>query len=409
MHARGDETGDVRHVDEKISADFAGKLAHAFEVDHARIGRGTDSDQRGLELTRGFFELLVIDPLVVGRNAVVGHIVKAAGEIGLVTVREMAAVCEVHREDFVARFEHREIDCGVGLRARVGLDIRVFGAEELLGAVDRELLDDIDMLAATVPATAGIAFGVFVGEDRALCLHHGGRGKVFGSDQLDMVALAFFLGGDRIINRSVALRDAAAGGFANTGVVAATFEAGTEEGIDHRDGGWRIGVLAAQAKDVRVVVLAGDQCLVDRADIGRAHMAVTVGGDAHADARSAAEDAEIEGLVGDIAGDHIGVVGIIDRTIVMGAEIVDLVTDRFEVGNNGVFEVEGAVIGSNGNAKSGVAHGVAGFKTGAGELKIGKFTESDKCDARKRFGACAGTKKSTLRKPKGGSLPMPSD
>jgi hypothetical protein len=93
----------------------------------------------------------------------------------------------------------------------------------------------------------------------------------------------------------------------------------------------------------------------------------------------------------------------------VGAEIVDLVADRFEVGNNSVFEVEGAVIGSNGNAKSGVAHGVAGFKTGAGELKTGKFTESDKCDAWRRFGACAGTKKSTLRKPKGGSLPMPSD
>ena len=127
-----------------------------------------------------------------------------------------------------------------------------------------------------------------------------------------MVALAFFLGGDRSVNCGVALRDAAAGGFANAGIVAATFEAGTEEGIDHRDGGRHIGVLAAEAQDVRIVVLAGDQRLVDRADIGRAHMAVTVGGDAHADARGAAEDAEIEGFVGDIAGDNVGVVGIID-------------------------------------------------------------------------------------------------
>ena len=117
MHACGDEAGDVRHIDEKISADLAGKLAHAFEVDLARIGRGTDGDQRGLELTRGFFELLVIDPLVFGRNTVVGHIVKTAGEICLVTVREMAAVREVHREDLIAGFEHREIDCSVGLRA----------------------------------------------------------------------------------------------------------------------------------------------------------------------------------------------------------------------------------------------------------------------------------------------------
>ena len=50
--------------------------------------------------------------------------------------------------------EQRVEDGGVGLRAGVRLDVGVLGAEELLGAVDRELLDDVDVLAAAVVAPA---------------------------------------------------------------------------------------------------------------------------------------------------------------------------------------------------------------------------------------------------------------
>ena len=41
----------------------------------------------------------------------------------------------------------------------------------------------------------------------------------------------------------------------------------------------------------------------------------------------------------------------------MGAEVVDVVTDGLEVGDDGVFQFEGAVIGSDGDAEGGVAHG----------------------------------------------------
>ena len=67
---------------------------------------------------------------------------------------EMAAMGEIHRQDLVARLEHLEIDRHVGLRAGVRLHVDVVAAEELLGAIDRELLDDIDVLAAAVPAAS---------------------------------------------------------------------------------------------------------------------------------------------------------------------------------------------------------------------------------------------------------------
>ena len=94
-------------------------------------------------------------------------------------------------------FDQREIRGRVRLRAGVRLHVRVGGAEQLLGAIDRELLGDVDVLAAAVVALARIAFGVLVREHRALRLEHARARVVLGSDQLDVVFLALPLGVER--------------------------------------------------------------------------------------------------------------------------------------------------------------------------------------------------------------------
>ncbi|GIS12970.1 MAG: hypothetical protein CM15mP115_21210 [Alphaproteobacteria bacterium] len=53
------------------------------------------------------------------------------------------------------------------------------------------------MLAAAVIAAAGIAFGIFVGQNRALRLQNTGADDVFGCDHLDLVLLADQLMPDR--------------------------------------------------------------------------------------------------------------------------------------------------------------------------------------------------------------------
>ncbi len=125
-------------------------------------------------------------------------------------VGEMAAVGEVHGEDFVAGLQDGEVDGHVRLRAAVGLDVDVFAAEELLGAVDGELLDDIDVFAAAVPAFPGIALGVFVREATALRFHDGAAGEVFGGDELDVFALPFFFGLNDVEDFGIDLAKAAA-------------------------------------------------------------------------------------------------------------------------------------------------------------------------------------------------------
>src|SRR5439155_2144049 len=66
-------------------------------------------------------------------------------------------------------------------------------AEQLLRAVDRELLDLVHDLAAAVVAPPGVALRVLVRRRRADRLEHRGPREVLRRDQLDLAALAFGL------------------------------------------------------------------------------------------------------------------------------------------------------------------------------------------------------------------------
>lgn len=63
-------------------------------------------------------------------------------------------------------------------------------AEELSGAVAREIFDYIRELTAAVVALSGIAFGVFIGEDGADGFEDGAADEVLGGDHLKTFVLA---------------------------------------------------------------------------------------------------------------------------------------------------------------------------------------------------------------------------
>ena len=102
-------------------------------------------------------------------------------------------MCELESHERVARAQQRGVSGGVCLRAGMRLDVGVLGAEQRLGPVDRQLLGDVDELAAAVVAPAGIALGVFVGQHRALRLEHRDRHEVLGGDHLERALLALEL------------------------------------------------------------------------------------------------------------------------------------------------------------------------------------------------------------------------
>ena len=117
----------------------------------------------GLVLVRQALHRVVVD-LFLGRQAVAHDVEPLAAHVERHAVGQVAAFGQAHAHDRVARLQQGEEHRLVGLRARVGLHVGVLGAEQLLHAVDRQLLDDVDVLAAAVVALAGVALGVLVGE-----------------------------------------------------------------------------------------------------------------------------------------------------------------------------------------------------------------------------------------------------
>ncbi len=69
------------------------------------------------------------------------------------------------------------------------LHVDMFGTEKFPGAVDRQLLGNIDEFAAAVIPLGGITFGILVGQDRPLGLQDSFTDKILGSDKFETVLL----------------------------------------------------------------------------------------------------------------------------------------------------------------------------------------------------------------------------
>ena len=87
----------------------------------------------------------------------------------------------------------------------MGLHVGPLGSEELLGALDGEVLGLIDHLAAAVVALRGISLGIFVGQTGTHGAHHLVADEVLAGDKLDAAALTQVLSVDDIKDLIVSL------------------------------------------------------------------------------------------------------------------------------------------------------------------------------------------------------------
>jgi hypothetical protein len=109
-------------------------------------------------------------------------------------VGQVTAVGQGHTENGVAGLAKGEINCGVGLRAAVGLNVCVLGTEELAGALACYIFGDINAMATAVVALCGVTLGVLVGHNATCGKHNVLRNEVLGCDKLDSSVLALALG-----------------------------------------------------------------------------------------------------------------------------------------------------------------------------------------------------------------------
>jgi hypothetical protein len=198
VHAGRDEAGEVRHVHDEDRADGVGDLAEAREVELARVGGPPGEQHLRPALLRHRRDGVHVDEARLAVDLVGRDVVQAPGEVDLHAVRQVPAVREGEAHERVARLHERVEHGGVGLRAGVRLDVGVLGPEQLLGTVDRELLDDVDVLAAAVVAPSRVALRVLVGEHRALRLEDGLGDEVLRGDHLEGALLALELEAHRV-------------------------------------------------------------------------------------------------------------------------------------------------------------------------------------------------------------------
>ena len=190
MNAAGHKPCEMRHVDQQIGADAVGDLAKALEIPGPRIGRAAGDDQLGPHLLGLFGDRIHVDELVFAAHGVMRGLEPLAGHVDRRAVGEMAAGGEIETHEGIAGLQQRQKHRLIHLAAGIGLHVGEAGAEQLLGALDRERLHHVHPFAAAVVAIARIAFGIFVGQHRALRFQHRAADDVFRRDQLDLVALA---------------------------------------------------------------------------------------------------------------------------------------------------------------------------------------------------------------------------
>ena len=189
VYASSNQAGYVSHVDEQVRTNFVRDGAEAWEVQNLRVGAEAGDDHLRLVLNGQAFNFVVVDQAGIG-DAVLHGVVHLAGEADAGAVGQVAAMGQAHAQYGVTGFQQGQVHGAVGLRTGVRLDVGVVGAEQLLGAVDGQLLDDVDVFATAVVTLAWVAFGVLVGQYRALGFHHRWAGVVLRGDQLDVMFLA---------------------------------------------------------------------------------------------------------------------------------------------------------------------------------------------------------------------------
>jgi len=180
----GHEPREMRHVHQEEGTDLVGNGAERREVDDPGISAPAGDDELRLLFLRLVSHLVVVDAAGGGVHAVLHRLPDGAAVVDRRPVGEMAAMGQREAHDRGARrdqgHERREVGLCPGVRLHVG----VGRAEELLQAVDGELLDFVHHLASAVIALPGITLGVLVGQRSAHGVDHRPAREVLAGDQL---------------------------------------------------------------------------------------------------------------------------------------------------------------------------------------------------------------------------------
>ena len=190
MNPARHQAGEMGHVHHQIRAHFICDFTEPLEVPDAAIGGAAGDDQLRLVLAGLGGDGVHVQKLVLAPHAIGHRLEPFAAHVDGRAMGQMPARRQIQPHESIARIEQRQKHRLVHLAAGIGLDIGKARAEQRLGPFDGQGFDHIGIFAAAVIALARIAFGIFVGQHRALGFQHRFGNDVLAGDQFDLVALA---------------------------------------------------------------------------------------------------------------------------------------------------------------------------------------------------------------------------
>src|SRR5690606_33252651 len=149
IHVGGIKAVDVSHEDKQVCSHFVGNGSEPGKIQLLGIGGEASDDHLRLVLNGQGFQFVVIDQAGFRVQAVLNGVVDLAGEVHAGTVGQVTTVGQAHTQNGIAGLEQCHEYGGVSLGAGVRLHVGVCGPKQFLGAVNGQLLGNIDHLAIT--------------------------------------------------------------------------------------------------------------------------------------------------------------------------------------------------------------------------------------------------------------------
>ena len=193
MKTRTHQAGNVGHVHHQVGADTFCNLTKTLKIDDPGICARPGYYELRPFLAGHPLDLVVVDLLRVSPYSIRDDPEKTAGKTHRTSVSEMPTLAQIHSEYSIARLEHSEKHGHIRLRARMRLNVYIVGMKQLLGAVLRQLLRNVNIFTTAIIPFPGVSFSVFVGQNGPLSFPYRPADKIFGCDQLQATPLAFFL------------------------------------------------------------------------------------------------------------------------------------------------------------------------------------------------------------------------
>src|ERR1700730_13918958 len=156
MHAARDKAREMRHVDEKISANRIRDRPEPRKIPIPGIAGAAGDDEFRLMLLGKPRDRVHVDSMILPAHAIRNRLKPFSGEIYWRPMGQMAARGQVEPHKSIARLQEREKHRLVRLTAGIWLHIREFAAEQPGDTLDRQGLGHVNELAAAVIAPAGI-------------------------------------------------------------------------------------------------------------------------------------------------------------------------------------------------------------------------------------------------------------